>query len=208
MAITTFAELKTALANWLNRADLTSRIPEFIALAEARLNREGRLRVVDAVARSTLSVSSQFTNLPSDFAQMINCELQTTPVTLLEYATPQHLDAVRNQYSSGADPDYFTIVGNELEVAPVPTSAVTLGIQYYKRIVALSDSATSNWLLASAPDIYLYASLMEAAPYLHEDERVPVWEQMFAMRLDAYRDSSERDQAADSPLVMRGDVIW
>lgn len=206
MAIGTFAELKTAIGNWLNRSDLTDRIPEFIAMAEARMNRDSRLRVIDAVTRDTLSVSSQFTALPSDFGQLINCELQTSPVTLMEYATPQQLDAWRHSTPTG-NPKYFGIVNNDLEVAPVPTSAVTLGLIYYKRIVALSDSATSNWLLAAAPDLYLYASLVEASPYLHEDERVPVWESQYERRADAYRLSSERDQTTDSPLVMRGEII-
>lgn len=206
MAISTYSELQTAVANWLNRSDLSSRAPEFIAMAEARMNRDARLRVIDAITRDTLAVSSQFTDLPSDFALMVNCELQTTPVVPLEYRTPQQMDVVRNSSATG-DPRYFSIVGNELEVVPVPSSSVTLGLIYYKRIVALSDANTSNWLLTAAPDLYLYASLVEASPFLHEDERVALWEQLYNTRADAYRQSSERDQTTDSPLVMGGEVI-
>lgn len=206
MAITTFSELKTAAANWLNRADLTSRIPEFIAMAEARMNRDRRLRVIDSIARDTLSVSSQFTSLPSDFGQMINCEYQGDPVQPLTYATPQQMDSLRNAGFTG-NPMHYSVLGNELEVVPVQSSAVTLGLVYFKRIVALSDSATSNWLLAAAPDIYLYATLSESAPFLHEDERVQVWESIYNQRCDGYHQSSETDTVAGSPLVVRGVTI-
>lgn len=170
------------------------------------MNRDPRLRVIDAVTRATLSVSSQFTALPTDFGAMINCELQVTPVLPMEYATPQQLDVIRNRTPTG-NPAYFGIVNNDLEVAPVPASAVTLGLIYYRRIASLSAANTANWLLAVAPDLYLYAALIEASPYLHEDERVPVWESQYERRADAYRMSSERDQLPDAPLVMRGTVI-
>lgn len=205
MAITSFTELKTAAANWLNRADLTSRIPEFIALAEARMNRDRRLRVKDAIARDTLSVSGQFTSLPSDFARMVNCELQVDPVQPMTVATPQQMDSYRAAYPTG-NPAHYCVHGSELEVVPVPTSA-TLGIIYHKKVVALSDSNTSNWLFAAAPDVYLYATLLESSPYLKDDERIAVWEALYHGRVEDYRASSEDDTFGGSPLLIRGSRI-
>jgi hypothetical protein len=205
MSISTFAELKTAVADWLLRADLTATIPTFVMLAEARMNRDPRLRTIDAVTRGTLSVTGQFTSLPSDFGRAINIELQTEPVVPLEYRSPQALDYVRSITPTG-DPRFYSIIGDELEVAPVPSSA-TLGVIYYRKIPSLSDAAPTNWLLTSAPDLYLYATLCESAPYLKNDDRVGVWEGIYNARCDAYRDQSELDTAAGSPLVMNSTTI-
>jgi len=207
MAISTFSELKTAVANWLNRSDLTDRIPEFIALAEARMNRDDRLRTVDCISRGTLSVSSQFTALPSDFARMVNLEYQGDTVGVMEPLTPQQMDSVRAGDPTG-NPLYYCVVNSELEVLPVQSEAVTLGITYYARIASLSDATSSNWLLAAAPDIYLYATLAESAPFLHEDERLAVWESKYNQLCDAYKVSSEGDQAGGAPLVMRGEAFY
>lgn len=201
MAISTYSELQTAIGNWLNRGDLTDRIPEFIALAEARMNRDNRLRVEDAVIRATLSVSGQFTTLPTGFQRMINCELQVTPVQALEYKTPQAMDAVRSADATGR-PRFYCVHGAELELAPAPDGTYTLGLIYYRNIPALSDSDTTNWLLTAAPDLYLYASLSESAPFQKDDERVALWESIYNQRAQQYQESSEADQTAGSPLVM------
>jgi hypothetical protein len=207
MAITLYSELQTAAANWLNRADLTTRIPEFIALAEARMNRDKRLRVRDSICRGSLSVSSQFTTLPTDFARMINVEYAGDPVAPLEPLTPQQMDVVRSQNESG-DPKYYCIYSTEIEVVPVQSTTVSLLLIYYGKIAALSDSATSNWLLASAPDIYLYATLLQAAPYLHEDERLMTWQSLYDQLCNEYAASSEEDQAGGAPLVVRGPTFY
>ena len=70
MAISTKAELHTAVANWLNRSDLTDRIPEFIALAEAQLNRN--LRTREMLVRKTSPLATQYVNLPPDYLEMTN----------------------------------------------------------------------------------------------------------------------------------------
>lgn len=204
--ITNYSTLKSSIADWLLRDDLTPVIPSFIALAEARMNRDSRLRTKDAIVRGTLSVSAQFTTLPAAFRRMINLEYQTTPVRPLEYRTPQQMDLIRASNPSGT-PYYYCVHGTELEVVPVPSETVTLGAIYYAGITALSDSNTSNWLLTAAPDIYLYASLLQAAPYLKEDERVPVWASLYDQLCNEYQQSSEADQSAGAPLVVTSGAI-
>lgn len=201
MAIGTYSELQTAVGNWLNRADLSALIPDFIAMAEARMNRDSRLRVEDAVTRGTLEVTGQFTDLPAGFQRMVNAEVQVAPVRPLEYRSPQTMDAVRNGEATGI-PRYYCVLGDELELAPAPDGAYTLGLIYYRNIPALSDSETSNWLLTAAPDVYLYATLAESAPFLMDDQRVALWEGIYNARVEAYRESSEADQVSGSPLIM------
>ena len=86
MAIGTFAQLKTATANWLDRSDLTDRIPEFITLAEARFNRVLRIRDMETVstAISTTAGTREY-NLPTGFVQMKEFHLSTDPITPLAY---------------------------------------------------------------------------------------------------------------------------
>lgn len=206
MSIANYSELKTSVAAWLLRSDLTATIPDFIALAEARMNRDSRLRTKDAIVRGTLSVSGQFTTLPTAFRRMVNIEYQTTPVRPLEYRTPQQMDVIRASNPTGT-PYYYCVHGTELEVVPVPDSAVTLGVIYFAGITPLSDSNTTNWLLTAAPDIYLYATLLQAAPYLKDDERVGLWGAFYDQLCAEYQQSSEADQSAGAPLVVTSGAI-
>ena len=88
MAIGTYAELQTAVANWLDRDDLTDRIPEFIALSEARMNRVLRLSMMEGKYTAATVASQRNYALPTGYIQMRNFQLNTSPVTALQYVTP------------------------------------------------------------------------------------------------------------------------
>ncbi len=92
MAIGTYAELKTAVANWLDRDDLTDRIPEFIALAEARMNRVLRLRMMEGKYTASTVGSQRNYNLPAGYIQMRNFQINTTPITPVQYVSPEIYD--------------------------------------------------------------------------------------------------------------------
>ena len=134
MAISTKAELHTAVANWLNRSDLTSRIPEFISLAEAQLNRLVRTR--EMLTRSTTSTNAQYVALPSDFLEMLNVELTSTdPSRRLLYATSDRSDDYRQQKSDKAGiPVHYTIEGLTLQLNPTPDINYTVQMNYYQDI--------------------------------------------------------------------------
>ena len=93
MAIGTFAELKTAIANFLARDDLTDRIPEFISLAEARMGRELGTRSQTKRATATLTASDAYVSLPTDLRSIREVKLNTSPIEVLEYYTPNALDS-------------------------------------------------------------------------------------------------------------------
>ena len=209
MAITTYAELQTATANWLDRTDLTSRIPEFIELAEANFNRV--IRQPDMVAKDdSFSIAGRYTTLPTDTLEIIRIVVDLTPVIVLEYLTPEEISERRIVMSSTGKPYYFTTIGgatNQLEVLPSPDSTYTSSIVYYTRIAALSDSATSNWLLAAHPDIYLFGTLVEAEPYLKNDERMPMWTARLDKALNALGLQGQRERHTASGLRMRSRVL-
>jgi hypothetical protein len=191
MSIGTYSDLQTAVANWLARSDLTARIPEFITLAEAKFNRLLDVRQMEQRSTTTIATDStdpQYISLPTDFQSMRRvCLSSVTGKPTIEYLTPTALYEMR--FGTFADdtgqPAFFTIIGSEIELLPVPDQDYTIEMVYRKVIPALSDSTTTNWLLTLAPDAYLYGSLMEASLFTQNDERVPVWAQMYKGAIDA-----------------------
>ena len=210
MAISTKAELHTAVANWLNRSDLTSRIPEFITLAEASFNRT--LRTKDMLTRATTSTDAQYVALPSDFQEMLNVELTSTdPPRRLIYATSDRSDDYRRQKSNKAGiPVHYTIEGLTLQLNPTPDINYTVQMNYYQDIPALSAKADSeaNWLLTAHPDCYLYSTLMHASPYLMDPQSAQMWSQALEKATNELIFSDEKARLAGGTLTMRPKYIY
>ena len=188
MALSNYTELQASVADFLNRGDLTAVIPDFIKMTESELNRV--LRTREMSVRTQGPISKQYVKLPVDFLGLRNIELMTSPVTVLEYRNLQNLDAHRAIDASGK-PIFYSIMQNNIEFAPVPDAEYTLEIVYYQALPALADN-TTNWLLDSHPDIYLYGSLMQSAPYLQADERIGVWAGKFQQILEQLKTSDEK----------------
>lgn len=201
MAITTYAELKTAIADWLNRDDLTSVIPTFISLAEAQFNRSIRHRKM--VTRADATLDTPYFAVPNDWLQTIRFQLNTNPVTPLLFVTPEQALEESQVYSASQQPLFYTTVGQQFQVVPTPDGDYDAELLYYAKIPALSDSNTTNWLLTESPDIYLYAALVQSAPYLKEDERLPTWAAVYQKLLDDMTLSDERARIGSSKLKTR-----
>tara|TARA_Y100000768_G_scaffold265081_1_gene202395 strand:+ start:668 stop:1285 length:618 start_codon:yes stop_codon:yes gene_type:complete len=204
MAISTYSELKSAIADWLNRDDLTSVIPSFIELAEAELTRNLRHRKM--IARADATINSEYTQTPLDWFQTQTLILETDPVTTLEYLTPEALNAKRAASTANGKPLFYTMIGTEIQVYPVPSGDYTAEMVYYSKIPSLSDSETTNWLLTLAPDIYLYGSLMQSAPYLQDDNRLSVWNALYQKKIEDIYISDQRTTGQTS-VVMRAAVL-
>ena len=200
MAISTFAELKTAAANWLDRSDLTDRIPEFIALAEARFNRILRIRDMETVstAISTVAGTREY-SLPTGFVQMKEFHLTTDPITPLSYVTPEMMSRMWAGSATGK-PQVFTIIADNVRLGPSPDSVYTTSMLYYKKFTALSDDATTNDMLTNNPDVYLYGTLLEAEPFIMNDERVALWATAFKQAIDDIQFQDNKDRHSGSQL--------
>ena len=174
MSLATYSGLKTSIASYLNRDDLTAVIPDFISLAEVDFSR--RLRTRDMLVRATATVDAQFTTLPNDFLEMRNLQLNTAKPYALRYLPPVALDEERIRMGSiAAAPTLYSIIGSTMEVAATPDTSYTAEMTYYRSIPALSTNNPTNWLLTQHPDLYLYTALMHSAPYLHDDDRAGLW---------------------------------
>lgn len=201
MALTTYTTLQASLASTLHRADLTSTIPDFITLCEDRINKRLRLRAMET--RVTASISTEYLSLPTGFLAMKNFQLNTSPRTPLNYATPDYLDLRYPDITSKGTPKFFTMVGGEIQLAPFPDTTYTAEMDYYKKFDIATDS--TNWLLTNAPRAYYYGSLMEASAYLKDDKRVAMWSAMYDNALSEIELSDSYDQIPDGDLVIRSD---
>jgi len=199
MAISTYAELQTAVANWLDRDDLTDRIPEFIVLAEARMNRVLRLRLMENKYTASTAAAQRNYALPTGYIQMRNFQVNSSPITPLQYVTPEMYDRLYGSTGSGT-PQFYTIIAGELQLGPIPASVMTLEMLFYKKITALSPSNTTETMLTDNPDIYLYGALMEAEPFIMNDERVPLWMQGFHQAVENLQEQDNKDRHSGSAL--------
>ena len=202
MAISTFQELQDAVANWLDRSDLTARIPEFITLAEARLNRELRVRLMEGRYTANTVSSQRNYALPPDYRQMRSLRLNQDPIVTLVYLTPQQMDQTWAGTLSGT-PKAYTIVANDIRLGPSPDSVIEMDIDYYRAVSPLSGTNTTTTMLTQNPDIYLYGALMAAEPFLMNDERLVTWGGLFDQAVNQLEVQDAKDRHSGSALAVR-----
>jgi hypothetical protein len=201
MAITTYSELKTAIANWLNRDDLTAVIPDFIALTEADIQRKVRHWRMEE--RSTATLDARYTQLPDGFLEAVRFHLDVDerPIELL---TPLALQQRRQGNSdAGGKPQFYAIIAGQIEVWPTPDGSYTGELYYYARTATLTDSNTSNWVLTHFPDAYLYGALVHAAPYLVDDQRIGTWSALYQSAIDGINANNDKAKFGGSGLRLQ-----
>ena len=202
MPITTYAELKTNIADFLNRDDLTSVSSTFVSLAEADLNRQ--VRHWRQEKRSTAEIDTQYSAIPADMLEIIRFYTtsgDTRPLELISQS--EMLDRKFRNLNTSGQPAYYAVTAGELEVYPVPDGTYTSELYYFGKTPALSDSNTSNWILEHYPDAYLYGSLIHSAPYLKDDARIQVWAALYQNAIDAINQASEKAKFGGSGRRMK-----
>lgn len=202
MPITTYAELKTNIADFLNRDDLTSVSSTFVSLAEADLNRQ--IRHWRQEKRSTAEIDTQYSAIPADMLEVIRFYItsgDTRPLELISQA--EMLDRKFRNLNTSGQPAYYAVTAGELEVYPVPDGTYTSELYYFGKTDALSDSNTSNWILEHYPDAYLYGSLIHSAPYLKDDARIQVWAALYQSAIDSINQASEKAKFGGSGRRMK-----
>jgi hypothetical protein len=190
MALDNYSDLQTAVANYLHRSDLTSMIPDFITLAEAKLNRELRLRAQEDTANGTVAASI---SLPTGFLEMRGISVGSGNSTWNLTYSP-----VSNINSETGTPTDYSIKGDSLYFLPYST-AYSYTLDYYKAFDALSSGV--NWLITNAPDVYLYATLLEAAPYMKNDARIGTWAQLLVDSVSRLKAADNRDRYGSNLMV-------
>ncbi|QLG87648.1 hypothetical protein HQ393_04920 [Chitinibacter bivalviorum] len=199
MSLANYTDLVSSIGNWLKRDNLTAVIPDFIALAEARLARDLRVRAMETSASGALS--SDTLPLPSDAVEPKSLTVMNGSKPMrVAYVSP---DTLSDSQGYSAFPRVFTLIGKNIVMAPAPDSAYSYTLMYYAKLPALAANGT-NWLMTNCPDVYLYGSLLQAAPYLKDDARLPVWEQLYK---DAFESTEvSDDRSAQFTMRVRTDV--
>lgn len=200
MAIANYSDLKSSVASWLNRADLTSQIPDLIMLGESRIYRELRLRTMEASLNST--ISSGVIAIPSDYLELKYAYVDGTPVQCLSRMNAQSLIEKYPTRSSDVKPTHIATDAGNFIFGPYPDSAYTIKGTYYKKLTALSDSNTTNWFTTNSPGILLFAALSEAEPFLKNDSRVTLWQAKYDQEKMLIEQEEMRERFSGGGLAM------
>jgi hypothetical protein len=191
--ITNYTELKAAIATWIHRTDLTSVIPDFISLAEERMNRHLRTREMEVTLAETLIVDGRIPMPAGTVA------VKTIWVPNYE-ATPLRAQPYEQVLTMGINsiPTAWARQGADLVF---DGNGSVQGV-LYEGIERLGDSNPSNWLLASHPSVYLFGALAEASTYVKNVEDAMLYQQRMDRAMDEISGNSMRDSVG-GPLVSR-----
>jgi len=89
---------------------------------------------------------------------------------------------------------------DELQLGPIPGSAQTIEMLFYKKFPALTATAPTNWMITNAPDVYLYGCLLEAEPFIMNDPRVQLWGTAFRQAIGDIQEQDNKDRHSGSAL--------
>ncbi len=204
MAINTFATLKSATSDFLNRDDLSSAIENFIALAEAQINRDIRHWKMETRSSGQQSAGDEYSQVPANWMETIRFHVTdngTSPLDLISRKAMEDKRAGRE--NATGTPRYYTHADGQFQLYPTPSATTNTELLYYAKVGALSDSNTTNWLVTEALDVYLYGVRLHSAPYLAEDERVTVWGQMYSAAVARLNEASEKAKYSGSGLTLK-----
>lgn len=204
MAISTYADLKSAVADWLERSDLAARIPDFVTLAESRLNRlfRGRMNEVNTVLAST--VGARTIALPADFTEAVSVHVAGCPEGL-RFVDPALIELT----ADAGRPNFWTLEAGNLAFERPFDAVYGVTLRYLSRLT-LSDGAPTNAILAEYPDLYLFGALLEAAPFLRDADLLALFQARFdtAMSEANAKEGMSRRQSKlrSDPALVRRDV--
>ncbi len=170
--INDYSSLKSSIAGWLARADLTGAIPDFITLGEAAINRELR---VHQMLKTVTRTAVLFEGAPVTFQGGVITYVMDDDGRMelpADYLEMLGVAALKDGRTVPLDNRYFMVDADSIRFNP---ASVPHEFSYWARIPALTDTAPQNWLLSKEPGIYLYAALVEAAPYIQDDGRIAIW---------------------------------
>lgn len=198
VSITDYNSLLAASADWLNRADLTDQLPAFVALSETQFNREMRVR--DMMVRADATSNAENVQLPDDWLEHYSLIVPPGPPPApqgfmpkpLRYMSERESNEVKaKMFGAAGIPTGYTVIGNMIELVPAPNDNVDLKMVYYQRIPSLSTTNPTNWLIVKSPDLYLYSTLLQAMPYLKDDNRAQTWAGIRSAIMESMRLESE-----------------
>lgn len=207
MALDTYAGLKTAIADYLDRDDLVTQIDDFIDIAESAHRDEAKFRERLVRGTLTLAADTRVVALPADFAimkyiRLLNPSNVVSAKRYLPKLTQMSEDELTDVSTNVAEMPKFFCVEEQIEFDSEADQEYTGDILYYKTMTPLADAEQSNELLVRAPELYLYGALKASAPFLMNDERITTWVTLYGEALNRVN-LSEKTNRTSGPQVAR-----
>lgn len=197
MPFDTYATLQTTVIDWLHRDNLAAKVPDFIALAEAAINRKLNIAPKEVDVPLAMTPGSRYVTYPTSMSEPIALWDETSqPRSQMTPMLPETLPV--NNSVSGR-PKYWAIDGARLAFERPADSAYSLTFRYVQD-TNLSNANPTNAVLTRAPDLYLYGALAQAAPYMRDDARIGFWKSEFARLLSEVHADASRAKAI-APLM-------
>ena len=203
MALTNYTELKAAIADTLNRDDLTAIIPTFIALCESSVSRDIRHWRMETRSNGVQDAGDAYMQVPADWVETIRFSVSdggTSPIALVDPTSMAKERAINNNQTG--TPKSYTLEAGQFHLYPTPIAETNVELVYYAKVPSLESNAT-NWLLTNSPDVYLYGSLLHSAPYLQDDARLAVWAQLYSAAVTRLNDSSMQAKTGGTNLRVK-----
>ena len=186
----TYTSLISTLEAYLQRNDalIVAQIPTFIMLAQQRIPREMKILGFRQEVVGSFDGTAQSSGLmakPADWRKTIAFYVGTgtgnnthTPVYERPY---EYIRTVYPDPTASGQPRFYADADfNHWLIGPSPSTSYPYKIAYYSTLTMLDSTVSTNWLTINAPDLLLYASLLEAIPFVKADERLPVWQNMYS----------------------------
>jgi hypothetical protein len=187
----TFTTLQQDMRRYLERgvtlaedAIVYEQIPRLINLAERRIARELKIQGFINVVTDTLIPGQSVYQKPDRWRDTVSINVGTgTGNNTRKLLFTRSYEYARSYWPNEADtgePVFYADYNyTNWLIAPTPDAAYPFEVLYYELPILLDDANQTNWLTDYAPQVLLYAALLEATPFLKNDERIPVWQQMY-----------------------------
>jgi hypothetical protein len=215
MALDTYANLQTTIIDWAQRTGdtaFTAAVPDFIVGAEQLMNYGAKdanpansiepIRCRYNEDSETIAITSGAGSLPSDYLQWRAVIADSSPKVTLDPVPPDFGASEHGVASTTAHPRFFDIQGSTITTYQSSSSDIIL--KYYAKVPALSDSATSNWVLTHVPMLYVYGSLIASTTYMMDDNRLTMWVSMYKQLAGGLNNSDVMARYARAPVSTRG----
>lgn len=194
--ITSYAELQTAVANWLHDDALTTIIPDFITLGEKRIEREYRARENEEALNVTISAG--VATIPTDYVELKYAYIELKPIHVLERTTARKIHEQFPSRSASGIPRLIASDNGNFIFGAYPAGDYTVKGTYYKRLAGVAT--TWNAIATANPDLYLFAALAEAADYVGDDIQLAKWNAKYQKVLDGINTQEQAEKGSGSPL--------
>jgi hypothetical protein len=204
--VLTYTSLVEDVMSYLERTDDATRdkVPTFIMLAESKLANEIKVLGQQQVVQGNFTQGNAVLQKPARWRKTVSMNYvdatgKRTPILLRKYEYLRNYwpDAVQeNPPKFYCDYDY-----DHWLIAPTPDDTYSFEVLYYERLQPLSSTNQTNWLTQNCPQAMLYGTLLEAMPFLKNDERMPLWQQSYD-RILASLKSEDFSRIADRQQVV------